>query len=216
MRRQLSYANVMATVAVFIALGGTSYAAIKITGQNVRNGSLTGADVKNRSLTGTDVRDDSLMAADFKAGQLPQGPKGETGLQGLKGDRGLRGEPGQDGAAGAPEAWQALPYSATYGPFAADFHTGSLRKDQLGRVELRGLVARNGAAAPAVGDLIGTLPTGYRPSNRLVFEVAVGQPNGLAGRVDVLANGELRWMGASGVVVDADYISLSGVSFWTD
>ena len=31
LRSHLSYANVMATVAVFIALGGTSYAAITIT-----------------------------------------------------------------------------------------------------------------------------------------------------------------------------------------
>ena len=40
LRRHLSYANVMATVAVFIALGGSSYAALKITGADVRNGSL--------------------------------------------------------------------------------------------------------------------------------------------------------------------------------
>ncbi len=34
--RHLSYANVMATAAVFIALGGSSYAALKITGAEVR------------------------------------------------------------------------------------------------------------------------------------------------------------------------------------
>ena len=33
----------MATVAVFIALGGSSYAALKITGADVRNESLTQA-----------------------------------------------------------------------------------------------------------------------------------------------------------------------------
>jgi hypothetical protein len=89
MRRRLSYANVMATVAVFIALGGSSYAAIKITGKNVKDGSLTGADVKNRSLTGRDVKDKSLSPADFNGSV--QGPKGDTGQRGLKGDT---GEPG--------------------------------------------------------------------------------------------------------------------------
>ena len=33
LRSRLTYANVMATIAVFVALGGTSYAAIKITRQ---------------------------------------------------------------------------------------------------------------------------------------------------------------------------------------
>jgi hypothetical protein len=92
MRSRLSYANVMATIAVFIALGGTSYAAITITGKNVKNGSLTGVDIKNNSLAGADVRretlksDDvrngSLLARDFKSGELPQGPKGDKGDKG--------------------------------------------------------------------------------------------------------------------------------------
>ena len=41
MRRHLSCSNVMATVAVFIALGGSSYAALKITGKDVENGTLS-------------------------------------------------------------------------------------------------------------------------------------------------------------------------------
>ena len=46
----------MATVAVFIALGGSSYAALTITGRTVKDGSLTSADVKNRSLLGKEDR----------------------------------------------------------------------------------------------------------------------------------------------------------------
>jgi hypothetical protein len=57
MRSKLSYANVMATIAVFIALGGSSYAAIIITGKNVKNGSLTGADIKDNSLGGQEHPD---------------------------------------------------------------------------------------------------------------------------------------------------------------
>ena len=80
MRERLSYANVMATLAVFVALGGTSYAAIKITGKNVKNGSLTGVDIKKHS-----VQLDRLIGR-LAAG--PQGPKGDTGPQGPKGDPG--------------------------------------------------------------------------------------------------------------------------------
>jgi hypothetical protein len=80
----------MATIAVFVALGGSSYAAISVTGKNVKNSSLTGKDVKNNSLTGTDVKglksgdiaDRSLLSKDFKTGQLPKGDTGATGPRG--------------------------------------------------------------------------------------------------------------------------------------
>jgi hypothetical protein len=104
--RHLTYANVMATVAVFVALGGSSYAALTITGRDVRNESLTGKDVKgltgrdvrNESLTGKDVKgltgadiaNGRLRAEDFASGQLPQGPQGPQGAP---------GPPGRDGAA---------------------------------------------------------------------------------------------------------------------
>jgi hypothetical protein len=60
LRRRLSYANVVATLALFIALGGSSYAALTITGQNVRDGSLTGKDIKRNSLTGRQIKEGRL------------------------------------------------------------------------------------------------------------------------------------------------------------
>ena len=84
---RLTYANAMSTLAVFVALGGSSYAALHVDGGDVENGSLTGTDVNNNSLTGKDVKrlkskdvsDGSLLAKDFKSGQLPQGPQGPAG-----------------------------------------------------------------------------------------------------------------------------------------
>lgn len=60
LRGRLSYANVVATLALFIALGGSSYAALTVTGKNVRNGSLTGKDLKRNSLTGRQIREGRL------------------------------------------------------------------------------------------------------------------------------------------------------------
>jgi hypothetical protein len=82
LRTRLTYANVMATIAVFIALGGSSYAAIVITGRNVKNSSLTGRDIRNSSLTASDVKNHSLRAVDFKSKQLPAGPQGPKGDKG--------------------------------------------------------------------------------------------------------------------------------------
>jgi len=75
LRHRLSYANVMATVAVFIALGGSSYAALRVTGRNVPKDALTGADIKN--LAGKDVRNHSPTGTDAKKKSLT--PKDFTG-----------------------------------------------------------------------------------------------------------------------------------------
>lgn len=77
--RRLTFANVVAVLALFVALGGTGYAALSITGKNVVNGSLTGGDVRNNSIASRDVRDGTLLAKDFKPGQLPAGAPGAAG-----------------------------------------------------------------------------------------------------------------------------------------
>jgi hypothetical protein len=90
LRARLTYANVVATLALFVALGGSSYAALTVTGKNVKNSSLSGKDIKDNSVTGRDVKsiksgdvtDRSLLAKDFKAGQLPAGARGEKGDKG--------------------------------------------------------------------------------------------------------------------------------------
>ena len=88
LRSRLTYANLMATFAVFIALGGSSYAAITITGKNVKNSSLTGKDIKNSSLKTSDVKNRSLLAKDFKSGQLVAGARGPAGTNGANGSAG--------------------------------------------------------------------------------------------------------------------------------
>jgi hypothetical protein len=53
---RISYANVVATVALFLALGGTSVAATNlINGKNIKRGSVPADRVKAHSLTGTQV-----------------------------------------------------------------------------------------------------------------------------------------------------------------
>jgi hypothetical protein len=60
LRERLSYANVVATLALFVALGGSSYAALTITGKQVRDRSLTGKDLKRNSLNGRQIREARL------------------------------------------------------------------------------------------------------------------------------------------------------------
>jgi hypothetical protein len=86
LRSRLTYANVVASIALFIALGGTSYAVAtgsidsreiknnSVRGADVRNSSLTGADVRNNRLTGADIRNDRLTGADVLESSLAKVP----------------------------------------------------------------------------------------------------------------------------------------------
>jgi hypothetical protein len=60
LRRHFTYANVMATLAVFIALGGSSYAALNLTGRDIRDGSLTSRDLQRNTLGGTRIKESRL------------------------------------------------------------------------------------------------------------------------------------------------------------
>ncbi len=80
-RSRLTFANVISCIALFVGLGGTSYAVVKVTGKNVENGSLTGKDVKNRS----------IAPLDLKIGALSRGPQGPAGPVGPAGPAGAPG-----------------------------------------------------------------------------------------------------------------------------
>jgi hypothetical protein len=60
LRRHFTYANVMATLAVFIALGGSSYAALNLTGRDIKDGSLTNRELKRNTLGGTRIKESRL------------------------------------------------------------------------------------------------------------------------------------------------------------
>jgi hypothetical protein len=83
--RRPSPALVIALLALFVSLGGTSYAVSKIGSRQVTNNSLRSKDLRDNTVQSRDVRDRSLLAKDFKAGQLPAGPKGDTGPPGPQG-----------------------------------------------------------------------------------------------------------------------------------
>ena len=97
MRRHLTPSLFISLIALFVALGGASYAAVKIPKNSVGSSQL-----KKNAVSSSKVKNASLLAEDFKAGQLPrgeQGPKGDTGATGPKGDTGATGATGASGVA---------------------------------------------------------------------------------------------------------------------
>jgi hypothetical protein len=100
------YANVTATLAFIVALGGTSYAAgalpiNSIGSAQIKPNGVTSSDIASNAVNSAKVKDKSLKAKDFASGQLPKGPAGPAGPAGLAGPTGATGATGAAGAAGA-------------------------------------------------------------------------------------------------------------------
>jgi hypothetical protein len=89
------HTTAVAYLALFAAFSGSAYAAVTVTGKNIKNGTVTGKDVKNRSI-GTKKL--SKQAVGSLAGQ--RGPAGPTGQPGPKGDTGPAGPEGPAGRSG--------------------------------------------------------------------------------------------------------------------
>lgn len=84
LRKRLTYANVMSSIAVFLVLGGATAIAAGLAKNSVgtkqlKKNAVTTAKIKNGAVTGAKVKAGSLTASNFAAGQLPAGPKGERG-----------------------------------------------------------------------------------------------------------------------------------------
>ena len=82
-------------IALFVALGGTSYAASQLP-----KNSVGATQIKANAVTSPKVKDGSLQASDFKAGELPAGAPGQTGPQGAQGATGPAGPAGPAGPQG--------------------------------------------------------------------------------------------------------------------
>jgi hypothetical protein len=102
--RRPSASTGIALLALFVALGGTGYAALKLPKNSVGT-----AQLKNNAVTGAKVKNGSLTAGDFggtlpAGAQGPVGPKGDAGSNGTNGTNGTKGDKGDPGTDGAPGA----------------------------------------------------------------------------------------------------------------
>ena len=233
LRPRLSYANVMATVAVVLALGGGAYAAASFVGPGgqiqacvSKKGQLTvlqqGKHCKkgkrpiawnNRNAANAD-RLDQLDSTDFQRSHATAG----GALVGAYPAPGLKpSEPWNEvGDANGPP-FTVVPgsclLSGTTGPVRANYDggysTAAFYRDPLGVVHLKGVTKRIDDPYGSDCDQVFSLPVGYRPAQREIHP-AVGY-NGsdyVPDRIDVTPLGQ--------VVVKRDggtFDSLDGLNF---
>ena len=85
LRQNLTYANVTATLALFVALGGTSYAALKLPrnsvgSRQIRAAAVGSSEVRDRSVRLRDIS--SSARSSLRAQRGPAGPAGPQGAPG--------------------------------------------------------------------------------------------------------------------------------------
>ncbi|MCW2983823.1 MAG: hypothetical protein JWR63_1393 [Conexibacter sp.] len=84
---RLTYANVVATMALFIALGGTSYAAIKLPhnsvgAEQIKTGAVHTGEIRDRTIRLQDLSASARASLHGQAG--PQGAQGPAGAPAIK------------------------------------------------------------------------------------------------------------------------------------
>jgi hypothetical protein len=146
---RLSYANLIATLALFLALGGSSYAAL-----NLPKGSVGGTQLKRNSVSSPKVKRGSLLLSDFKASQRAS-LRGPQGPQGLKGDVGASGATSVAAREGAFTTVQPDEFGAA----AVDCNPGEVATG--GGIELNNGSARDMVQVKSVPTPSAGKPTGW-------------------------------------------------------
>ena len=176
MRKHVSYANVVATLALFVALGGAGYAAVQLPKNSVGS-----KQIKKNAVIGKKVRNHSLTGADLNLGKLGKVPSAEVADHASAADHASSADQASsadhattaDTAGTAsnlapPEPWHKVGAAGepafeagagNYVPFAGNsFEPVGFFKDHEGVVHLKGM-------AVTTADGIFRLPAGYRPAD---------------------------------------------------
>ena len=208
MKRKLrlpSPAMVVACLALLIALGGTSYAAIKLPKNSVgtkqlKTNAVTSPKVKNNSLTGSDILESSLgqvqsAANAANAANATNATNATTATTAANADKLDNIDSTGFVRPGSSEAWHEIgaPGEPAFqngwsNESPSSETTAAYYKDPLGVVHLKGLIT-GGASST-----IYTLPVGYRSSKNGCW---VAWRNGAIAYICFLSNGDIAQTGGS-------------------
>jgi hypothetical protein len=200
-------------LALFVALGGTSYALTGTGGgpSQIR-ACVSKADGSLRAIArGRCKRGERLLVWNR------EGPPGSPGAAGAAGAIGATGPTGPAGSGAALEPWHIVgtvgepPFTADWTEITVAGHPIGFRKDANGQVFLKG------KAKPVSGSWEGNkatfvLPTGYRPPTDIQV-AGVGQILSLPGQILIEPDGSVRPLGNAKQAGEA---SFDGISFFVD
>jgi len=154
MRRHLTYANVVATLALVFAMSGGALAA------------------KHYLVNSTSQINPKVI----KKLRGHTGKTGKTGAPGAVGKEGAAGKEGKEGKAAsiAPLNWEPMLLLNGWKEFLAEWGFPSYSKDAEGFVHLSGAVD----GSKSTNNLIATLPAGFRPTREQQVWLRAPSTNG--------------------------------------
>jgi hypothetical protein len=202
LRERLTFANVMATVAVFFALGGASYAATQLPKNSVgtkqlKKNAVTGAKIKKQTITAGKIKKGTLTGTQINLTTLGTVPTAQTA-----------------NSLGPSENWHdaVLENGWNNAPPEAPFVSAGYYKDLAGVVHLRGVVSGG-----TLGKAIFHLPPGYRPTNgKVITPLALcgGCPTGPSAPV-LIAGSNVSGGAQDGALLPivGTTLGLDGISF---
>jgi hypothetical protein len=205
MRPKLSYANVMATIAVFIALGGSAFAfhlgKNSVGPRQLKKNAITTAKVKDEAITAAKVKKGSLTGGQINVstlGTVPAARTSDSSITAQTANSVAPPEPWhQVGTPGEPpfeKGWKNIPQEgSSHAPTVAFY------KDHEGVVHLRGVAF--GGETKAF-----RLPTGYRPGPNieLVLPGVTIYGSGISSAIDGLVFAEGIVLNLNGITFRAE------------
>jgi hypothetical protein len=200
MHPRLTYANVGATLALFIAMGGASVAALKLPKNSVgpkqlKKNSVTGPKIKAQTIAAAKIKDGTLTGTQINVSSLGTVPAAQTANSLVAAE--AWHEVGEPGEPGFQNGWENAQTKAPPNPVPAGFYI-----DREGVVHLRGIVA--GGPEDTV---VFQLPAGYRPTGGSLVA-----PSNAVVRI-YGSNSQVPGLDGAVVIGDGKLASLDGITF---
>ena len=190
MRRHLSYANVVATLALVFAMSGGALAATHylINSTKQINPNVLKKLKGNAGATG---RTGATGPQGLQGPPGPTNPQGVQGVQGTQGNQGVQGNQGPagpsgntgpqgpqgpEGSGGAVGNWTALTLSGKVKQVSG-YEEAAVRTENGGATaRLRGVIEVTSEIK--AGETVFTIPAGYRPQSKIEFGIGTTTASG--------------------------------------
>jgi hypothetical protein len=210
-RGKLTYANVIATIALFIALGGASYAAVKlpknsIGTKQIKNKAITGAKIAKGAVTGAKIAPRSVGGPQINLASIGTVPSAANAGHAATADTATRATTaGRAESVPGPEALHVVTNFENGCSASGTENLGPVGfyKDAFGEVHLVGSIFCGTADTDAF-----VLPPGFRPTTE-ILQPTVGDVGVTGPELLVLPSGVVRSF-------NSKLATLFGVSFRTN
>jgi hypothetical protein len=186
-RRHFSFANLTALLALFVALGGSSYAALSVGSDQIANNSVRSKDLRNNDVRGRDIRKSTVRGSDVRSGDLQGKDVRDNTLTGADvKESSLATVPGAQDAqtlAGRPAAAYLGTDAQTLGGKPASAFLGSGEQRKTGLIRLaHGDTETLASSGPFTWE--GACIDDGGGDTRLTVTVETTEPNSFAGAFD--------------------------------